>query len=200
MDQVITAARNGDCATIRSWVATHGAEHLDAVNSDGQRALEQAAYYRKADAGLLLLEYGADPNIPPLKGQIPPLLGAASQGAPELIQPLIAAGAALDARFQDYATALHYAAWNGYRDIAVMLIRAGADTNAITSRGETLQQMAEQNVGTDNPMGRDGNPKSEMWPVLSSEIEALRQPRLCREGIDQPLHVTRPLRLKGMAP
>jgi ankyrin repeat protein len=58
-----------------------------------------------------------------------PLILAARHGYPQLVEPLLEAGADIDARNKDYNTPLHEAAGHGHLDIVRLLIKRGADLN-----------------------------------------------------------------------
>ena len=50
--------------------------HVDAVDDDGQTALHYAATCERAETCRLLLESGADPDLPDADGDTPSALGA----------------------------------------------------------------------------------------------------------------------------
>lgn len=72
-----------------------------------------------------------------------PLLQAAEAGNRELIQQLLAAGESnLNDANELGETALHFAAFNGFTDIAADLLKAGAKIDAVTVMGETALHYA----------------------------------------------------------
>jgi ankyrin repeat protein len=72
-----------------------------------------------------------------------PLDFAAQWGHLELVQTLLNAGADIDGKCQEEATALVRAAGNGYKEISQLLIRRGAETNESTRpSGNALQAAA----------------------------------------------------------
>ena len=64
-----------------------------------------------------------------------PLMAACSNGIAPAVEHLLEAGAALEARTDGGATALHRACANGHREIVELLIAAGADAEAVTDSG-----------------------------------------------------------------
>lgn len=101
---------------------------VDTASSIGRTPLFEAISSERWDNARLLIEKGADvhSNI----GGGAALIVAARHGGTELLSSLLGRG--VDVRAKDAAgwTALHYAAMNGHRDAAELLIRKGADVNA----------------------------------------------------------------------
>ncbi len=129
--------------------------------------MDTTPLFRAAKAGdvaaiKLLLEHGADPNVPQLWG-ITPLMAAANFGANEIdtrgrfktqaeaiesIKLLVAAGADVNARDERQGgTALHGAALWGWDDVIKTLVSYKADLNAKDKKGMTPY---------DSAMGRAG--------------------------------------------
>ena len=124
--------------------------------------LFRAAKAGDAPAIKLLLEHGADPNIPQLWG-ITPLMAAANFGANEIdtrgrfktqaesiesIKLLVAAGADVNARDERQGgTALHGAALWGWDDVIKTLVSYKADLNAKDKKGMTPYDAAMGRAG-----------------------------------------------------
>ena len=96
---------------------------------------------------LLLLERGADPDIPDDEGRTPlmeavehgwsSVLQTPSDGYPELIEALVAAGADVDLQDEAGLTALSQAAANGDVDTMTLLLDHGADPGVRHADGTT---------------------------------------------------------------
>jgi len=76
----------------------------------------------------LLLERGADPNLPGRKG-IRPLAAAAFNGSTESVAELMKFGADPNALDDDGSAAIIYAAGHGYAPVVALLLQAGVDVN-----------------------------------------------------------------------
>jgi ankyrin repeat protein len=141
-----TAARTGDPATVQLLLEA-GAE-VDAREAwHGQTALMWAVAQQHTDLIALLVEHGADINgissieqwerqitdeprekwLPP--GGMTPLLFAAREGCVSCIQPLLDAGASIDAATPKGLTPLLISIINGHYDVAWLLLEQGANAN-----------------------------------------------------------------------
>ena len=58
---------------------------------------------------------------------------------------MIEAGAALEAKDKDGATALNHACYNQHAECAMLLVRAGAQSDAVDRFGDTPLTLAQQN-------------------------------------------------------
>jgi ankyrin repeat protein len=87
------------------------------------RSLRVAACYDKADRVKEMLEAGADPEKRDSYGDTV-TYDAVRRHSTEAVRVLIAHGVRLDEQVRDGGTLLNFALWNGYTDIAVMLIEA----------------------------------------------------------------------------
>ena len=126
--------------------------HLDDLNAGGGNwgsPLNAALGKGHLDIALFLLDRGADgKNV----GEVDQtgLYIASSRGYADVVQSLIKHGADLDAICEDYDedgcevrwTPLHVAIYKEHRDIAVLLLERGADTEPRNSRDETALYMA----------------------------------------------------------
>ena len=118
-------------------------------NKDVSRPLLQASSVWAGDeAGLVAaLQRGADPRQLVTREQVEggTLLALAAAGdRHQLVQPLVAAGVAVDCRGTGTHTPLHLAAHLGNLQVAAALIDAGADVQAVTScsRGKGAGEQA----------------------------------------------------------
>ncbi|PYO02608.1 MAG: hypothetical protein DMD91_03555 [Candidatus Rokuibacteriota bacterium] len=115
--------------------------------SDGWTPLHLAAHFRHERVVELLLERGADVNLRSLNSHAnTPLHAALAGGAgARLVQRLIGAGVAVDARQGGGYTGLHEAAGIGSEENVRLLLDAGADAEAKTDEGKTPAVLAREN-------------------------------------------------------
>src|SRR5687768_8148075 len=76
-----------------------------------------------------------------------PIVEAARAGDRAAVQRLLQAGTAVNAPAVDGTTALHWAADADHLELARLLIKAGADTNAVNRYGVTPLSAAAQHGG-----------------------------------------------------
>ena len=91
----------------------------------------------------ILLEYGANPNVPDAKGAT--ALHVATQQYHEvvaLVELLLEYGANVDARGEEGRTPLHEAAYQGDVRVVQLLLNHGSDPHARTDDGKTPLQLA----------------------------------------------------------
>jgi ankyrin repeat protein len=80
---------------------------------------------------------------------VTPLMNAATGHYPPVVERLIASGAQVRRRGPAGMTALHFAAYSGDARTAAMLLRAGADPNALTDAGDTPSDIAVERESYD---------------------------------------------------
>jgi uncharacterized protein len=139
----------------------------DLMLTIGATALLRAAKAGDAAAVRLLLDHGANPNLPNIQG-ITPLMAAAGLGSNEIdtrgrfktqpeqiacIDLLVKAGADVNAHDNNGQTALHGAALFGYDDVIKDLVAHNADVNAKDRKGMTPLDSA---LGRAGGHGRGG--------------------------------------------
>ncbi len=118
--------------------------------SDGFTALGLASFFGHKELVILLLEKGADPNIPasnPFK--VTPLHSACAISNYDIAELLIKNGADVNAKQMQGVTPLHSAAHNGKIDLVKLLIENGADKQLKMDDGQTPLSMAEEKEFTD---------------------------------------------------
>ena len=130
MQLLLAAGANPDCTD------KHGATPLkECVNT--QHFLESLATCAR-----LLIEAGADVNLPEFRG-IPPLCWACSEREGRFISLLLSAGADVHHVAHDGRTALHWAA-ESYNAAGVrLLLAAGADPSIKDNTGMTPQGLCQ---------------------------------------------------------
>ena len=119
--------------------------NVNAVGSDGNRALDIACLKGDAASARILLEHGANPNLRNKTGSTP-LHDAALSGNKEVVEMLLTRGADVSAQDpESKSTPLHYAASFGRLEAVKTLVEHGADVSAKDSKGQTALQLAISN-------------------------------------------------------
>jgi len=133
----------------------------DLMLTIGATPLLRAAKAGDVAAVRLLLEHGANPNLPNIQG-VTPVMAAAGLGSNEIdtrgrfkTQPdlvgcvdlLVKAGADVNAHDNNGSTALHGAALFGYDDVIKQLVAHNADINAKDKKGMTPLDAAMGRAG-----------------------------------------------------
>ncbi len=144
-------------------------------------------------AALLLIQAGADIDLPGEEGQTPLILAAAWSG-PEVLQALLAAQADTTARDDEGRTALMRACLEGRPEMAAMLLEAGADANGADNGGRTplviaverdqpsLVEILLQGGADPHRMMTDGTPLPQL--VAGESEPATPSLRLVREYLN----------------
>jgi ankyrin repeat protein len=107
------------------------------IQQKGSKALALSAENGDKNISDLLLQYGADPNIPAWDGNCP-LHFAAREGHTDIVELLLKHGARINERGNGGATALAFALVFASRPkvkVVELLLRHGADPNILTERG-----------------------------------------------------------------
>ena len=126
------AIHSADTPQIVRLLVDSGAD-VNAEDRDGRTALQSAAASEKPErrrVALVLLQAGAHTNFKP--GTIPALTRAAEQGDRELVEALLAAGAAPDGNTRDPGerdSPLIEAARKGHKEVIEALLAGGANPN-----------------------------------------------------------------------
>ena len=144
--KLISLAKNGREAPLSEWTRGDGGIYLrrNTGSSAANRVLLNAAIEGDAEAVKRSLDAGADINVQNVKGSQSwtPLFGAVVYGRKEVIELLIAKGADVNRKCEDYETPLHiavdaFASPENRKEIAKLLISNSADVNAVDMRGRT---------------------------------------------------------------
>jgi quinoprotein dehydrogenase-associated probable ABC transporter substrate-binding protein len=115
------------------YLLSHGA-HTDWTDGEGNAALVNAVRFGFVDITTLLLDHKADPNETNMSHWTP-LMYAAWDDSPEMVNVLVKHGAKLDASDNDGLTPLAIASQNAKIKAAEALVAAGADVNAPVAKG-----------------------------------------------------------------
>ena len=103
---------------------------IDAKRHDGRTAYALAILGGQSEIAMLLERCGASTEMPPLNtpGSERLLPDLTQSHRTEAVRELLAAGIPVDTRGEAGGTALHWACWKGYADIAELLLERGAST------------------------------------------------------------------------
>lgn len=116
---------------------------LNSYSADGFTLLGLAAYFGHYSLVKLLLEKGANPNIPSNNQfKVAPIHSACSVSNYEITELLINNGVNVNARQVHGYTPLHSTAHNGKVELSKLLIDSGADVNAKADDGKTPLSIA----------------------------------------------------------
>eukprot|EP01046_Picozoa_sp_COSAG06_P042589 COSAG06_NODE_5448_length_3477_cov_10.886027_1_plen_891_part_01 len=148
------AVCSGNCGKLRELLDGAGGasvvdERIEVMVGEGEKvratALLEAVAYDQHAAVKLLLEHGANPNLPGSHVGTP-LMDAALAGHLHILRTLLdRKGIAIDAvEPETGSTAFHAACLNGHADCAVQLARRGCDMTLRTRNGATGKQLAER--------------------------------------------------------
>lgn len=162
-DQLFDAIRVDDAPAARQ-IISRSPSSLQSLNQHGQTPVHMAIIQEAPKVlKLLLAQPSTDVNKPNSQGDTP-LMVASSLGATAFVGLLLDHGATHS--HQGQWNALHYAAAVGHVDVLIVLLRAGADKNALSPNGTTPLMMAARQGKTDAvkyllQAGADPSPKNE---------------------------------------
>ncbi|MDX6550671.1 MAG: hypothetical protein QOJ31_1355 [Gaiellales bacterium] len=127
---IVEAVQAGDVERVTALIAEHP-ERAAERDAQGVSALLHACYLRRPDIVDALL-----PHLSALD-----LLEAAAVGDARRVGQWLENEDAVDRRSGDGFTALHYAAFFGWPEIARLLIAAGADSSAVAANEMAVQPL-----------------------------------------------------------
>ena len=112
-------------------VAELASSGLDVNEKDASdmTALQLATRWDHPGIVEILLEHGANPNIPVTNARLTPLHVAARKGNLEMVKLLIDHGADIEAATWQGTSPMHYAARAGHTEVVELLIERGADVD-----------------------------------------------------------------------
>lgn len=149
---VTAAVLRGRADILAAVLDGGGAAHINEGGIDNRGDVEKNAALPLAvqkyqyDLIPLLARAGADLNRPAASNGFTPLMQAASNDAPRIVQSLVRAGADVNGRGTDGRNALHIAADNMHRlEVLETLINLGADLELRDSKGRTPLMIAVEN-------------------------------------------------------
>lgn len=126
-----------DRQQVATWIDSGWA--VDSRDESGATPLIQALLAEKEEMVGLLLERGADPNLPHLDYMgMSPLMAAASRNDVASAQRLLDRGAELDVADQNGDPAINWAAYYGYEEWVDWALEHGADAQQV-GHGSTIE-------------------------------------------------------------
>jgi len=133
---MLAAFDNHDSARTAELLLQAGADP-DAVDQpDGRTALLWAVLLRHAAVAGVLIDAGANVNLGDHRGKSP-MMAAAYNGNPDLVQRMINASADVNHTSADGTSPLIAAAYGGNPDVVQMLLKAKADVNRTNNNGNS---------------------------------------------------------------
>lgn len=136
---------------------------INAQDDEKFTPLNLACFYQNIYAFLILLDYGADTEIPNRFGDTP-LMTTVIRGNYEMAKKLLEHGAKVDYTNKKYYTALIYAIRVNDIDMVKLLVNFGADVNHGTKKG--------RDPSYENPYVYPANfafGKKEIWNYLADQ-------------------------------
>lgn len=130
------AIRRNDMAAVREVLARDGTNALSSVIGPGVTPLHLAAALDRKEMIEVLLDAGADPEVPTVSG-FRPLHWAASRDAVGAAMVLLERGAKPDSAAERGITPLHWAAAKNATNVVKLLVVANAALTNTTERGLT---------------------------------------------------------------
>lgn len=145
---IFEAAATGDLDRTRQLL-DEDPSRANAFGGDGFHPLGLAAFFKRREVVVLLLERGADPAPPSANPQAFTALHSAvasDAGARDMamVRALVEAGAPVNARSGSGTTPLHTAAFLGDTEVAELLLSRGADPRIASNDGNTPIDLARQ--------------------------------------------------------
>ncbi len=141
-EDIYVAAARGNVVRVRELLDGRP-ELLNSFAPDGHVPLGLAAFFGQRAVVELLLERGAQVNVPSKNAQkVTPLHGAVSRGDIALAKLLLDKSAQVNARQERGFTPIFSAAGSGNIELMEMLVKHGADVNARTDDGKTACDIA----------------------------------------------------------
>jgi ankyrin repeat protein len=146
---VYEAAATGQTARLRELIAADPSL-VNTHSVDGFTPLGFAVFFGHPESVDLLLEAGADVNLPSRESmKVAPLASASATGQYEIAKKLIAHGANVNSRASSDFTPLHESAARGQLEFATLLLDHGADLNAKSADGKTPLDYAREHNRTE---------------------------------------------------
>lgn len=133
----------GKISFIKEYTESELSTLSNEYSDDGFTPLSLAAYFDQTEIAMLLIEYGANPNLKATNpSKVNALHSAVAKENFELCQLLITNGADINAVQTQNVTALQSAAHRGDLKLVQLLVENGADVNMKMDNGESAISLA----------------------------------------------------------
>lgn len=144
---LVQASENGDIDHVVELLTSSSSPAIDEPNTQGWTALMKAAYYGHDRVVKVLLEHGANAAYVGGTSLDTSLILAAAQGNLEVVKVLLAhpdALAAIDSAGKGGWTPLVWAAQQGFTDVVLALLKAGASVHGAPKGASPLVAAAHR--------------------------------------------------------
>ena len=138
---LVRSVQEGDRETVSMFLLAGFS--ADSTNAKGVPLLNLAIRQETGEIGELLMEKGADVNVPASDNGNTPLMEAVVRKDNETVRALLQRGCKLDLQNKSGQTALVLAVGAGYEEIVRLLVEAGADREVTDALGMTAKKYAE---------------------------------------------------------
>ena len=183
--KLISLAKNGREAPLKEWTQRTGEIYLrrNTGSPEANRALLGAAREGDIEAVKQYLDAGADINVQNVRRSQSwtPLFNAVAWGKKEVAELLIAKGADVNRKCEDFMTPLHMAVSSPFvspsdrKEIAKLLISNGADVNARDMLGGTPLDGADDKETADLLRKHGGKYSTIYHAAEGRDIEAVKE-------------------------
>lgn len=160
---VARAAQRGEVSEVESLVESGADSH--AAKAGGQTPLHLAAANGDADRVRVLIEDGAEFDVPDGDEGLCPLHVAAQYGHERVVDLLVRYGADLEARTLHQQTPLHLAALHGQAGVTAQLLKYHVRLDCRNAEGMTALELAEK-YGHRDVAGLITDYTEKTWPYL----------------------------------
>ena len=171
---MMEAVKGGDIDNVTSLLDI---DDINIQDNLGRTALIWAIRYVHIDIVRLLLDKGADPNIPDEFRKTPLIWASLGDGHIEIVKLLLDRGVDINIVSKYGQSALAYASYFGNTDIVKLLLDKGADPNIVDNDGKTALMNAIDNGNTDIV-------KLLKKHIATISMQALRRGKMTRRKIN----------------
>lgn len=146
LQDISSAVKNNDAAALEKAINENPGFNLDTFQTDGNTFLITAIDNKFTQIRNILIEKGASVTKASINDKRTPLIAAVDNEDIYSVQILLDAGASLDKKNNEGNTALHVALKKNLEDIAVALIKHGADLNVTDAQRNNALKLAEDST------------------------------------------------------
>lgn len=146
LQDITSAVKNNDVAALEKAINENPGFNLDFIQTDGNTLLITAIDNKLPEIRNLLIEKGASVSKASINDKRTPLIAAVDSEDIYSVQILLDNGASLDKKNNEGNTALHVALKKNLEEIAVALIKHGADLNITDAQKNNALKLAEDST------------------------------------------------------